>query len=182
MIDKRFWSGAIAVVTLIVAGAGALPELLLRPASTGPAVVLPFAPKTEPIAKPDQPAAIVGSVPVPPIDRAETIAPAKPSAAEAAPHPVATAPEPPKPEPEVVAAPASAPPVAFPPVQPVGVAAAKAPEAIPPARPEGTPEAPARPVTGKPAKPDRTAQRPAKPQQNARPAVYPIGEFLLSRR
>ena len=41
MIEKRFWSGAIAVVTLIVAGAGALPELLLRPASTGPSVALP---------------------------------------------------------------------------------------------------------------------------------------------
>ena len=55
MIEKRFWSGAIAVVTLIVAGAGALPELLLRPASTGPSVALPRnAPKAEPIAPLEQ--------------------------------------------------------------------------------------------------------------------------------
>ena len=55
MMEKRFWSGAIAVVTLIVAGAGALPELLLRPASTGPSVALPRnAPKAEPIAPPEQ--------------------------------------------------------------------------------------------------------------------------------
>ena len=56
MIEKRFWSGAIAVVTLMVAGAGALPELLLRSASTGPNVALPRrdAPKAEPVAPLDQ--------------------------------------------------------------------------------------------------------------------------------
>ena len=32
-MDKRFWSGAIVVVTVVVAGASALPALLLRPAS-----------------------------------------------------------------------------------------------------------------------------------------------------
>jgi len=31
-MDKRFWSGAVAVVTVVIAGAGVLPSLLLRPA------------------------------------------------------------------------------------------------------------------------------------------------------
>ncbi len=33
MIDKRFWTGAILVVTVVVAGAGSLPALLLAPRS-----------------------------------------------------------------------------------------------------------------------------------------------------
>ena len=129
MIEKRFWSGAIAVVTLIVAGAGALPELLLRPASTGPSVALPLnAPKAEPIVPFEQTAVVMHAASVPDVNRAETIAPPEPSTAEPAPQVVAAAPEPPKPEPEVPAKPAPAPPVAFPPVQPVGVAAASAPD------------------------------------------------------
>ena len=128
MMEKRFWSGAIAVVTLIVAGAGALPELLLRPASTGPSVALPRnAPKAEPIAPPEQIAVVMQSASVPVVNRADTIAPPEPPKAEAAPQVVAAAPEPPKPEPEVPATPAPAPPVAFPPVQSVGVAAASDP-------------------------------------------------------
>ena len=30
-LDKRFWTGAIAVVTVVIAGASALPSLLLAP-------------------------------------------------------------------------------------------------------------------------------------------------------
>ena len=45
-MDKRFWSGAIVVVTVVVAGASALPGLLLRPASLDePLVITAPAPK-----------------------------------------------------------------------------------------------------------------------------------------
>src|SRR5258708_17301415 len=33
-VDKKFWSGALIVVTVVVAGAGTLPALLLRPATS----------------------------------------------------------------------------------------------------------------------------------------------------
>jgi hypothetical protein len=180
MIEKRFWSGAIAAVTLIVAGAGALPELLLRPASTGPSVALPRkAPKAEPIA-PLEPTAIVrDATSVPDVNRVHTIAPPEQPKAQPAPQVVAAAPEP-KPEPEVPAKPAPAPPVAFPPVQPVGVAAAGAPDVVPPARSQVTSASAAQPMTNKPHGP--TAQRSTKPKQNVRPAAYPIGDFLAFRR
>jgi len=190
MIDKRFWSGAIAIVTLIVAGAGALPELLLRPAPTGSTVVQPLmTPKAAPVAKfeqtkfeqaaaLEQPAPVVHTASVPSVNRAETIAPPEPSTAEPAPQAVAAAPEAPKPEPEVLATSVPGPPVAFPPVQPVGVAAASAPDVVPPAAPQAT--------SANPVRPKRTAedagQRPVKPRQNVRPAAYPMAEFLAWRR
>src|ERR1700752_4281453 len=181
MIEKRFWSGAIAVVTLIVAGAGALPGLLLRPASNGPSVALPRnAPKAEPVAPLDQTVVVMHRASVPAADRAETIALSEHSTPEPAPAIVTAAPEPPKPEPKVTATPPPAPPVAFPPVQPVGVAAASAPDVIPPAAPQVTPANAAQPITSRPA--ERAGQRPGKPRQNVRPAAYPIGEFLAWRR
>jgi len=181
MIDKRFWSGAIAVVTLIVAGAGALPELLLRPAPTAPTVVVAQSSTTaEPLAKPEQTGSTAQSASLPADNRADNIAPAEESIA-AAPRVAAPLPEPPRPEPEVPAPPAAAPPVAFPPVQPVGAAAASVPDAVPPANPQATPAIPTHPGTGKPHRPERAAQRPAKPKQAVRPATYPIGEFLAWR-
>ena len=181
MIEKRFWSGAIAVVTLIVAGAGALPELLLRPASTGPSVALSRdAPKAEPMAPLDQTPVVMHGASVAAVNRADTVAPPEQPKAEPAPQFVAAAPESPKPEPEVPATPAPAPPVALPPVQPVGVAAASAPDVIPPAAPQATAAIAAQPMTNRPA--ERAVQRPAKPRQNVRPAAYPIGDFLAFRR
>jgi hypothetical protein len=191
MIDKPVWSGAIAVVTLIVTGAGALPELLLRPASIGLTVVVPHkAPKVEAIARLEQPAIVAQSASVPAVNRADTIvapqpstAPPEQSAVQAAPQSVAMASEPPKPEPEVLAAPVPAPaPVAFPPVQAVGVPAASVTDVIPPVDPLGLPANPARPLANKPARSERTAPQPPKPSQNVRPAAYPIGEFLAWRR
>ena len=179
MIEKRFWSGAIAVVTLMVAGAGALPELLLRSASTGPNVALPRrdAPKAEPVAPLDQTPVVMHGASLSDVNRADAIAaPEQQPKAEPAPQFVAAASEPPKPEPEVPATPA--PPVALPPVQPVGVAAASAPDVIPPAAPQAPAAIAAQPMTNRPA--ERAVQRPAKP--NVRPAVYPIGDFLAFRR
>ena len=93
MIDKRLWSGAIAVVTLIVAGAGALPELLLRPVPTAPTVVVAQSATTaEPIAKPEQTRRTTQSASVP-ANRADNIAPAEESIA-AARRVAAPAPEP----------------------------------------------------------------------------------------
>lgn len=190
MIDRRFWSGAIAVVTLIVAGSGALPELLLRPAPTGPAVVLPVsAPKVEPIAKPEQTAALEQATPVvhtasvPAVNRAEISPPPEQSTAGVAPQSVAAVIKASVPEPEIPAAPALAPPVAFPPVQPVGVAAANAQDVVPPTtNPQVRPANSARPVTDKPVQSEPTGRRPVKPGQNVRPEAYPIGEFLAWRR
>ena len=183
MIDKRLWSGAIAAVTLIVAGAGALPDLLLRPASTGPTVIVPLgASKFEPITKPEQIATVGQSVSARPTDRGEIIAPPAWSTVEAAPEPVAAAPEALKLEPEVRATPDPAPSVAFPPVQTVGMAATSVPNVVPPASPRPTPANVPHAAADKPAQPERISQRPAKPRQNVRPAAYPIGEFLAFRR
>ena len=180
MMEKRFWSGAIAVVTLIVAGAGALPELLLRPASA-PSVALPRnAPKAEPVAPPEEIAVVTRGASVPDVNRADTMAPPEPSTTEPAPQVAAAVPEPPKPQSVVLATPAPAPPVAFPPVQPVGVGATSAPGVIPPAAPQPISANAAHPMTTRPV--ERAVQRPAKPKQNMRPAAYPIGEFLVSRR
>ena len=74
-MDKRFWSGAIVVLTVVVAGASALPALLLRPASLDePLVVTAPAPnaaepapavaKAEPAAKAVEPAPPVAQPPV----------------------------------------------------------------------------------------------------------------------
>ena len=160
MIDKRLWSGVLALVTLIVAGAGALPELLLRSASTAPTVVVPMAaPKAGPVLKP------VLEVPT----------------AAAPPRPIASNLDMPKPEPVPPAVPVPAPPVSFPPVQLVGVAAASAQDAVAPANPPAAELNAAAANAQKPPKPGRLA-RPEKPKKSIRPAVYPIGEFLAWRR
>ena len=183
MSDKRFWSGAIAIVTLLVGGASVLPALLLPSASTGSAVVLPLgAPKAEAIVKSEPTPAVVRRAPVSVDNGADPAATPVRSAVEAAPEPVAIAPEPPKEEPDVTAAPAPAPSGAFPPVQAVGVAAPSAPDVVPPSTPPVTPVNAAPPIADKPAKSERATQRAARPRQNVRPAAYPIGEFLAFRR
>ena len=182
MVDKRVWSGAIAVVTLIVAGAGALPELLLRPASTAPTVIVSVTePKAEAAARPKQTLAEVDGAPVPIDDTTKPTTPPKDAIAAAA-RPAAPAPEIPEPGPAAPEMPAPSPAVAFPPVQPVGVAAVSIPEALSPAHSPAAEVIPARPKIEKPPRPERTAWQPAKPKKSARPAVYPIGEFLAWRR
>jgi len=187
MIDKRFWSSAIAIVTLIVAGASALPELLLRPASTAPTVVLPLAaPKAKPM--PEQTAAPPQSAPMPAVNHTERGTPTTRSIATAPPQPAAPDPEKPKAAPLPAATLLPPAPVSFPPVQPLGDAAANVPSAIPaanpvpPARPPGIEANRARPDAEKPVPAERIARRPDKPIKSVRPAAYPIGEFLAWRR
>jgi hypothetical protein len=197
MADKRFWSGAIIVVTVAISGAGALPALLLRPSAPEPAPI-----ETAAIAvKPADPKPVAAVIP-PPAPVALRSAPVALPAPEAAaaptpvtPAPAATAVPPPEairavppPEPPRTAAK----PEAFPPVQPADVAAR--PKAEPDAAP--TPAAPAaspRLARVKPAwhkyaarlawaRKARIARADTRVKRSARPAVYPIREFLAWRR
>lgn len=188
MADKRFWSGAIIVVTVVVAGAGSLPALLLRPAAPEAAPVIAIAPPKapEPVApRPAEPvvqrAAEPVSVPPEPVRLAtpvSTPAAASPGAVEPAPavsQPVQVA-APPEPPPQ-------AQPVAFPPVQPVGIATRSAPEAAAPPAPTQTRPASATIEPEKAARPSRVAaQGDRKRKRSVRPAAYPIREFLAWRR
>jgi hypothetical protein len=180
MIDKRFWSGAIAVVTLIVAGASALPELLLRPASSGPTVVLSVsAPKAEPVVKSER--TVARTAPVPIENRMAPVAPPDQSIVAEAPHPLVSVPDTPNPEPAASIS-APVPSNAFPPVQPVGIAAASAPDVVKPANPPAAEGDAARSKVEKPPRPERIAGQAEKPKKAVRPAVYPIREFLAWRR
>lgn len=186
MIDKRFWSGAIVVATVVIAGASALPALLLAPSAPEPMIPVTAAPaewKAHPVVTRIEPR---------PVARAEAPVPAQP--APAAPEPqVAAAPPPVVPQPPV-APPATpvreaASPVAFPPVQPVGVVASKmetsSPIAAPPlAAPRAADATSSRPAIEKPARAQRTAaQRVTKRKRHAvRPALFPLREFLAWRR
>src|SRR5262245_19017743 len=58
-MDKQFWAGAVAVVTVVVAGAGALPSLLLRPAVEDG----PVAGSVEPAPFVSKPGGLAGSEP-----------------------------------------------------------------------------------------------------------------------
>jgi len=171
MIDKRFWAGAILAVTVVVAGAGSLPALLLRPIATDPppAALAPTAKVAEPVQAPVQakadPAPVASA---PAVAAAEPPKPAPPSA----PQPVAA----PPPEPATVRAAA---PVAFPPVQPVDVATPAQPGATPPT------DSPAARVTVR--APEKIARAERTPKQSTRkravrPAPYPMREFLAWRR
>jgi hypothetical protein len=115
MADKRFLSGALIVAVIVVAGASALPALLLGSApSDAPAVIVAAAPLA--VAQPAK------------VEPIEVVAPAAPAAAAIptvqvdAPEPAAPVPvresQPelvPTPEPSVVQT------TAFPPVQPIGI-------------------------------------------------------------
>jgi hypothetical protein len=186
-MDKRFWSGAVIVVTVAVAGAGALPTLLLRPSVEPIPFEATFA------------AAAIASQPEP--KQAPTVPPpAPPPAVASTPSPmVASAPvalqEPRKAEPEVaspsvVTTAAVVVPVpepareakaeAFPPVQPVGIATG-APDVSP--QVEKPLSVSARRGARKwirvvHLRPVHAARR----SGHIRPAAYPIREFLAWRR
>lgn len=184
MIDKRFWGVAIAAVTVIVAGASALPALLLRPvAPEPPAVPAPVAKIAESILDRSESSSITRVEPKPAAAPVERTPVAVQSATLPAPQPVVTPPEPAKlPVPELPAAPPSTAPVAFPPVQPVGVATASGPDVTAPASAQPRAASAPRPIAEKPAGPERAALRSAKPRRAVRPAIYPLGEFLAWRR
>lgn len=177
MVDKRFWSGAVIAATVMVAGASALPALLLAP--TAPEPMIPVA-----IVPPEKKAALVAARIEPqPVERAQAPVAAQPAPSVAAPTPqVAASPPPATPMREAA-------PMAFPPVQPIGVATSK-PEpaaaiaAPAPAVPRVAEAANDRPVTEKPARAQRgAAQRTTtRKRQVVRPAVFPLREFLAWRR
>jgi len=190
MIDKRFWSGAIIVATVVVAGASALPALLLAPGAPEPMIPVAAAPaekKAEPVVTRIEPRPVVGAeAPV----LAQPVAPA--AAAVLAPAPQVAALPPPAPPVPVVLPPApahEAAPMTFPPVQAIGIAANKtepvAPSPAPaPVAPHAVDAAGDRPAIEKPARAQGTsAQRVTKrKRQVVRPAVFPLREFLAWRR
>lgn len=190
-MDKRFWGGAIAVLTVVVAGAGVLPGLLLRPALeevpvAGTVEPAPFVAKPKLAdAEPARPAASpapagVTEPALPPKPASEPPAAAPPPT----PTPVAEAPKP-APQP---AEPAVRTPISFPPVQPVGIATRPDLDAVPtnsaaaaPTQARDASARPAREAAEKPAR--RVATREAGKRKRAvRPAIYPMREFLAWRR
>ncbi len=187
MADKRFWSGAIIVVTVVVAGAGSLPALLLRPAAPEAAPVIALAPPKapEPVApRPAEPVAQRAAEPVsvPP----EPVRLATPVSTLAA-SPGAVGPAPAASQPVQAAAPTEPPreaqPVVFPPVQPVGIATRSAPEATVPAPAQTRAASATIESAEKAATPPRVAaQGDRKRKPSVRPAVYPIREFLAWHR
>jgi hypothetical protein len=199
MIDKRFVSGAILAVTIVVAGASSLPALLLRPAAPDPLPMPAIAPailKTaEPIERAEgveaKPVVIARIEPKPVAEREPPVSVAPPQAVlrdppvpDPPPAPVAAKPVAiPSPPPAAPAAEPSAPvreaaSVAFPPVQPVGVATASGPDTV------------VSPAAGAPARSARTAEKPrqraahqtATRKRSVRPAIFPLREFLAWRR
>jgi len=177
MVDKRLFSGAILVVTIVVAGASSLPTLLLRQSApkpmpvpiTAPVVVKPVEPIAERI---EAKTVVIARVEPKPGAERETpvsVAPAQPVLLDPPP-PAASAAEPP-PAPTREAAPA-----AFPPVQPVDVATASGPDPAPVAA------APARPPRAVEKPRQRTARQAAARKRSVRPAIFPLREFLAWRR
>ena len=182
MVDKRFWSGAILTVTIVVAGASSLPALLLRPTAPDPAPAVPAA-------------VTMIAEPVPTRVDPQPVAKAEPSPLVPAPQmTVAQAPAEPIAPPQAAAAPAPEPPaapvraatpVAFPPVQPVGVATPSAPAArtSAPSLADSPAVAALAPKARKAVRDERSVQQAAKRKRNVtRPAPYPIREFLAWRR
>jgi hypothetical protein len=176
MLDKRFWSGAIIVTTIVVAGASALPALLIGPAApepTVPATPVSIAKRAELVPRAEPP--VAKEVPAPGLTQPEATPPAQISASQRA--ELASVGEP-----EPVAHDRDATPVTFPPVQPVGVAAKAEPPAPAALAASTTPDP--RPVTEKPVRaqrivPERVTKR---KRQVVRPAVYPLREFFAFRR
>jgi outer membrane biosynthesis protein TonB len=188
-MDKRFWGGAIAVLTVVVAGAGTLPGLLLHPTveevavagsvEPAPFVAKPKLAEAEPApAAPPAPAAVVEPKLPPKPEPEPVVQAAQPAPAEAPQEPQATQPQP--------AQPAAANPISFPPVQPIGVATAQGLDAAPKngavaAAPTQSSNASAR--GGRDAAEKRSAARDtAKRKRAVRPAIFPMREFLAWRR
>jgi hypothetical protein len=170
MIDKRFWAGAILAVTVVVAGAGSLPALLLRPVAADPPLVA-LAPTVN-VAEPVQ-APVQAKADPPPVVAAAAVAVAEPPKPSPPPAPQVVAAPLPEPAPVREAAPV------FPPVQPVGITTPAQPVATPPT------DAPAARVTDRAPQRVARAERTAKPstrKRAVRPAPYPMREFLAWRR
>jgi hypothetical protein len=186
---KRFWSNAVLIVTVVVAGAGVLPTLLLQPAATempAPAPVIaskaiPMAAAEPEVAPVPAPAAAVSPVPSaraenaePKAEAAALVAPALLVSAPAA--AAAIAPSAPALAPAAAApAPASPAAVALPPVQPVEATASEPPKATAPERPKMTSTTESSPKT-------RQAAAQAKRKRSVRPATFSIRDFFASRR
>ncbi len=189
-VDKRFWTGALAVATVVIAGASALPSLLLAPSGGDPVPLVAAAAAPKPAdAKPLPFRNVAPETPVAPTPvHAEPAAPPAPAAAAVAapePSPPAAAPiaaAPPAPAAVAPPAPATPAPVApaasFPPVQPVGVAAAATENVPAPATQSRAVSAEQR-TRGVRVREARAAQT---RKRGARPARYPIREFLAWRR
>jgi hypothetical protein len=188
-MDKRFWGGAIAVLTVVVAGAGTLPGLLLRPAveelpvagtvEPAPFIAKPKLAEAEPARPAVSPAPGVVAEPTPPVAEAPKPAAQAPQPVTQAPQPATQAPQP---------APAEANKISFPPVQPVGIATRPDLDAVPtssaaaaPTQSHDASARPAREAAEKPAR--RIATRDTGKRKRAiRPAIYPMREFLAWRR
>jgi translation initiation factor IF-3 len=163
-VDKKFWSGALVVVTVVVAGAGTLPALLLRsPVSEAPDLVTQAAvsaPASLPVVvKPPEVLlsnAVVLPLPVEPPKRVE-----RPVAAEVSPAALAAAPA------AVAAVPAA---VA---AQPAAVAAQPAPP-VPQPVPAAVVAVPAAVAPVPAAVPAATTAAPAASKQVAFPPVQPV--------
>jgi hypothetical protein len=208
MNDKRFWSGAVVAVTVVIAGASALPSLMMRPSAPTPvAVVAAQAAKPEP-AKTEPRAELVmepvALAPPPRVAEVQLAAdPAPPQIIASEPQPLV--PEPPAwPEPTILPEPLIEPvkppePPAEPRriAEPVPAAApvqAATPMTFPPVQPIGVASggpaatvAPENKETGAKAAAAKPASRTpsvhlAQRKRSVRPAVYPIGEFLAWRR
>jgi hypothetical protein len=183
-MDKRFWSGAIVVVTAVVAGASVLPGLLLgpNPVEAPPVAVVAPAPK-DPVLKPPEPAPVAAKPEVARVEPAGVVA-AKPIDPSPAPPPAAPVqadqPAPIGPPAQQVA---SAP--EFPPVQPIGIATQSGPDASP--QPTQSRVASARPDAAatkseKARTPRMTVQDAKKRKRSVRPAIYPLREFFAWQR
>ena len=173
MAEKRFWSGAILAVTIVIAGASSLPALLLGPTAREP---MPAAPVT----KIDRPASIPVAAKLVEFPANTPDLPVAIAAATADPARV----------PQPVARSESVPvtpvretaPVGFPPVQPVGIAE---PEAADPQAATAPPKSliPDRRPPAKMARAERNAPHATKRKRNVvRPALYPIRDFFAWRR
>src|ERR1700704_3394863 len=91
LVDKKFWSGALIVVTVVVAGAGTLPGLLLRP-TVSEAPDLPVAVSSQDSVPPNvvaPPSAVAAADPAPATPPV-LAKPAEPLPSKAAALPVAT--------------------------------------------------------------------------------------------
>jgi hypothetical protein len=175
-MDKQFWSGAVVVLTVVVAGASALPGLLLRPAVEDTAEIVPPLLARPAAAQPVKPAE-----PVPPV-AAEVELASKPVAQPPQPVPAQTALAPMPPPAAVAEAPGPAP--AFPPVQPLD-APARGTTAQNVAQTEiraATASRQSDEPRGEKVARHTDRQDRAKRKRHVRPAIYPMREFLAWRR
>lgn len=155
-VDRKFWSGALIVVTVVVAGAGTLPALLLRPA-TSEVPDPPVAPAAVSVAAPaEQPK----HVQRPAVAEASASAATPESAAVGVAQPAAVA--------------AAVTPVALPPVQPIDAPRVSAAS-------QGVLATDAVKKTEQVTK-VATAREAKRKQRATRPAPYSIRDFFAANR